>query len=47
MLEEVSNYMAIIIALALVNIVWQLEIAGRILTAMNNILKEQMNVGDE
>tara|TARA_B100000953_G_scaffold269565_1_gene239351 strand:+ start:301 stop:444 length:144 start_codon:yes stop_codon:yes gene_type:complete len=47
MLEEVANYMTIVIALALVNVVWQLEKAGRILTAMNNILKEQMGMKND
>jgi hypothetical protein len=42
MLEEVANYMSIVVALAMVNVVWQLGKAGKILTAMNNTIKRQM-----
>jgi len=42
MLEEMAHYSTIILALAMINVVWQLDKASRILKTMNNILKEQM-----
>ena len=38
MLEELVNYATIIIALAMVNVVWQLEKASQLLKAMNRFL---------
>jgi hypothetical protein len=43
MLEEISNYMTIVIALAMVNVVWQLDKAGKILKSMNRILAETID----
>ena len=38
MLEDLVNYATIIIALAMVNVVWQLEKASKLLQAMNRFL---------
>ena len=38
MVEQLANYSAIIIALAMVNIVWQLEKASQLLKTMNRFL---------
>ncbi|SVB67068.1 uncharacterized protein METZ01_LOCUS219922 [marine metagenome] len=44
MLEELSNYATIIMALAMVNIVWQLEKASRLFKDMRLILAENLGV---
>ena len=38
MLEDLVNYATIIIALAMVNVVWQLEKASQLLKSMNRFL---------
>ena len=38
MLEELTQFATIIIALAMVNVVWQLEKASKLLQAMNRFL---------
>ena len=38
MLEELTQFSTIIIALAMVNVVWQLEKASKLLQAMNRFL---------
>ena len=38
MVQELANYASIIIALAMVNVVWQLEKASQLLKAMNGFL---------
>ena len=43
MVEQLANYSAIIIALAMVNIVWQLEKASRLLKDMRLILAENLD----
>tara|TARA_B100000809_G_scaffold99030_1_gene97525 strand:- start:435 stop:572 length:138 start_codon:yes stop_codon:yes gene_type:complete len=40
MLTEMAKYSAIIIALAMVNVVWQLEKATQLLRAMNRFLEK-------
>ena len=42
-MQELVNYSTIIIALALVNIVWQLEKASRLLKDMRLILAENLD----
>jgi len=45
MLTELAKYSAIIIALAMVNIVWQLEKASQLLKAMSDTLEK--GISDE
>ena len=40
MVQELANYASIIIALAMVNVVWQLEKASQLLKSMNKFLAE-------
>jgi hypothetical protein len=42
-MQELVNYSTIIIALAMVNIVWQLEKASRLLKDMRLILAENLD----
>jgi hypothetical protein len=43
MLEEMSNWATIILMLAMVKIVWQLEYAAKILEKLHEILIETAN----
>ena len=43
MLEEMAHYSTIILALAMINVVWQLEKAATILKAMNAVIREQID----
>ena len=45
-MAELANYANIIIALAMVNIVWQLERAGRMLVLINKFLSEETGNAD-
>jgi len=47
MLEELANYASIIIALGMINVVWQLEKASKLLKAMNSFLAKGVGVIDE
>ena len=47
MLEELTQFATIIIALAMVNVVWQLEKASKLLKAMNSFLAKGVGVIDE
>ena len=47
MVEELVNYATIIIALAMVNVVWQLEKASKLLKAMNSFLAKGVGVIDD
>ena len=38
MVEQLASYASIIVALAMVNVVWQLEKASKLLQAMNRFL---------
>jgi len=40
LLEEMANYATIILALAMVNVVWQLDKAGKLLMHLQKILVE-------
>ena len=40
MLDNMANYATIILMLAMVNVVWQLERASRLIKQMSRILKE-------
>ena len=42
MVESLADYASIIAALAMVNVVWQLEKAATILKAMNAVIREQI-----
>ena len=43
-MSDLANYATIIIALAMVNIVWQLDRAGRMLVLINEFLSEEDHV---
>jgi hypothetical protein len=43
MLDEMANYATIILALAMINIVWQLEKATKLLKSLQRILMETIN----
>ena len=43
-MDDLANYATIIIALAMVNIVWQLDRAGRMLVLINEFLSEEDHV---
>jgi hypothetical protein len=43
MLDEMANYATIILALAMINVVWQLEKASKLLKSMQRILMETAN----
>ena len=43
MLEEMAHYSTIILALAMINVVWQLEKASKLLKSMSRILAETIN----
>jgi|TARA_B110000977_G_scaffold172022_1_gene224083 hypothetical protein len=43
-MADLANYATIIIALAMVNIVWQLDRAGRMLVLINEFLSEEDHV---
>jgi hypothetical protein len=43
MLDEMANYATIILALAMINVVWQLEKASKLLKSMSRILTETIN----
>ena len=40
MIEQLGNYASIIVALAMVNVVWQLEKASRLLQLMSKFLAD-------
>ena len=42
MLPQLADYATIILALAMINVVWQLEKAATILKAMNAVIREQI-----
>ena len=43
MVEQLASYASIIVALAMVNVVWQLEKASKLLKSMSRILTETIN----
>ena len=43
MLDEMANYATIILALAMINVVWQLEKASKLLKSMLRILTETID----
>ncbi len=43
MLQELAMYSSIIVALAMVNVVWQLEKASRLLRTMSLLLSESLD----
>jgi len=47
MLDEMANYATIILALAMINVVWQLDKASKLLKAMNSFLAKGVGVIDE
>ena len=47
MVQELADYASIIIALAMVNVVWQLDKASKLLKAMNSFLAKGVGVVDE
>ena len=47
MVEQLASYASIIVALAMVNVVWQLEKASKLLKAMNSFLAKGVGVVDE
>ena len=43
MLDEMANYAIMIMALAMINVVWQLEKASKLLKSMQRILMDTAN----
>ena len=47
MIEQLGNYASIIVALAMVNVVWQLEKASRLLQLMSKFLADAVEEHDK
>ncbi len=41
MIEQLANYSSIVMALAMVNVVWQIDKASQMLKSMNKFLNQQ------
>tara|TARA_Y100000385_G_scaffold157657_1_gene163504 strand:+ start:5038 stop:5181 length:144 start_codon:yes stop_codon:yes gene_type:complete len=47
MVEQLASYASIIVALAMVNVVWQLDKAAKLLQAMMRLLAEAVEEREE